>query len=109
MNWRVFLFLICLRILLTTSKMNFFTNSESVPMLFAGLFPVDADQYENLRDALGKLRLNDAALSYEPETSGAMASDIHFYIDMEYDSRVILLTEMFFLQMCRVSASDVDS
>ncbi|KAL7461759.1 hypothetical protein ACHAXS_002167 [Conticribra weissflogii] len=46
--------------------------SESVPMLFAGLFPVDADQYENLRDALGKLRLNDAALSYEPETSGAM-------------------------------------
>mmetsp|Transcript_3982 Transcript_3982/g.7965 ORF Transcript_3982/g.7965 Transcript_3982/m.7965 type:complete len:704 (+) Transcript_3982:148-2259(+) len=46
--------------------------SESIPMLFAGLFPVEADQYESLRDALGKLRLNDAALSYEPETSGAM-------------------------------------
>ena len=41
-------------------------------MLYCGIFPVDADQYENLRDALGKLRLNDAAISYEPETSGAM-------------------------------------
>jgi len=46
--------------------------AESVPMVFCGLFPVDADQYESLRDALGKLRLNDAALSYEPENSGAM-------------------------------------
>lgn len=45
---------------------------ESVPMVFCGVFPVDADQYESLRDALGKMRLNDAALSYEPETSGAM-------------------------------------
>ena len=36
------------------------------------MFPVDADQYENLRDALGKMRLNDAAITYEPETSGAM-------------------------------------
>mmetsp|Transcript_15421 Transcript_15421/g.34460 ORF Transcript_15421/g.34460 Transcript_15421/m.34460 type:complete len:720 (-) Transcript_15421:190-2349(-) len=46
--------------------------SDSVPMVYCGLFPVDADQYESLRDALGKLRLNDAALTYEPETSGAM-------------------------------------
>lgn len=46
--------------------------AESVPMVYCGLFPVDADQYESLRDSLGKLRLNDAALSYEPETSGAM-------------------------------------
>jgi len=46
--------------------------SESVPMVYCGLFPVDADDYENLRDSLGKLTLNDAALSYEPETSGAM-------------------------------------
>jgi len=46
--------------------------AESVPMVYCGLFPVDADDYEGLRDALGKLRLNDAALSYEPETSGAM-------------------------------------
>jgi GTP-binding protein LepA len=46
--------------------------ADSVPMVYCGLFPVDADQYESLRDALGKLRLNDAALAYEPETSGAM-------------------------------------
>jgi GTP-binding protein LepA len=46
--------------------------AKSVPMVYCGLFPVDADQYESLRDALGKLRLNDASLSYEPENSGAM-------------------------------------
>jgi GTP-binding protein LepA len=46
--------------------------AKSVPMVYCGLFPVDADDYENLRDSLGKLRLNDAALNYEPETSGAM-------------------------------------
>jgi len=41
-------------------------------MVFCGLFPTDSDQYEDLRDALEKLRLNDAALQYEPETSSAM-------------------------------------
>merc|ERR1712232_753892 len=41
-------------------------------MVYCGLFPVDADDYESLRDAIGKLKLNDAALSYEPENSGAM-------------------------------------
>jgi len=46
--------------------------AESVPMVYCGLFPVDADDYEGLRDSLGKLMLNDAALSYEPEVSGAM-------------------------------------
>lgn len=46
--------------------------ADSVPMVYAGLFPVDADDYESLRDSLGKLKLNDASLSYEPETSGAM-------------------------------------
>lgn len=46
--------------------------AKSVPMVYCGLFPVDADQYESLRDALGKLTLNDASLSYEPENSGAM-------------------------------------
>src|SRR3954447_16413987 len=42
------------------------------PMVFAGLFPTDSDQYPELRDALDKLKLNDAALSYEPETSQAL-------------------------------------
>jgi GTP-binding protein LepA len=42
------------------------------PMVFAGLFPSDTDDYAALRDALAKLRLNDAALSYEPETSQAL-------------------------------------
>src|SRR5690606_33309419 len=45
---------------------------EMQPRVFAGLFPVDADDYPDLRDALEKLRLNDAALRFEPESSEAM-------------------------------------
>ena len=45
---------------------------EVKPMVFAGLFPTDADQYPDLRDALEKLRLNDGSLMYEPETSQAL-------------------------------------
>jgi GTP-binding protein LepA len=45
---------------------------EAKPMVFCGLFPTDADQFEDLREALIKLKLNDASLSYEPETSNAM-------------------------------------
>src|SRR5262249_51659574 len=42
------------------------------PMVFAGLFPVQSHEYELLRDALGKLQLNDAAFFYEPENSVAL-------------------------------------
>ncbi|HEX3425871.1 MAG TPA: translation elongation factor 4 [Acidimicrobiales bacterium] len=42
------------------------------PMVFCGLFPVEGDEFENLREALEKLRLNDASVTYEPETSGAL-------------------------------------
>ncbi|MDL4818070.1 translation elongation factor 4 [Actinomadura opuntiae] len=42
------------------------------PMVFSGLYPVDGDEYPELRDALDKLQLNDAALVYEPETSAAL-------------------------------------
>jgi GTP-binding protein LepA len=45
---------------------------EVKPVVFCGLFPIDADRYEDLRDALERLALNDAALSYEPESSDAL-------------------------------------
>src|SRR5216117_2132685 len=45
---------------------------EVKPMVFAGLFPTDSDYYPDLRDALERLKLNDAALFYEPETSQAL-------------------------------------
>jgi len=46
--------------------------AEAQPMVFCGLFPVDADAYNMLRESLGRLQLNDAALRFEPETSTAM-------------------------------------
>ena len=45
---------------------------EVQPNVFAGMFPVSSDDYESFRDALDKLSLNDAAFSYEPETSDAL-------------------------------------
>ena len=42
------------------------------PMVFCGLYPVDGDDFPDLRDALDKMKLNDASISYEPETSGAL-------------------------------------
>ncbi|HZB98148.1 MAG TPA: translation elongation factor 4, partial [Candidatus Sulfotelmatobacter sp.] len=42
------------------------------PMVFAGIFPTDADDYQELKEALGKLNLNDASLVYEPESSAAL-------------------------------------
>ncbi|MEY2397449.1 MAG: GTP-binding protein LepA, partial [Actinomycetota bacterium] len=45
---------------------------EPKPMVFCGLFPIDGDEFENLREALEKLKLNDASFTYEPESSGAL-------------------------------------
>ena len=45
---------------------------EAKPMVFSGLYPIDSAQYEDLRDALEKLRLNDSSFFYEPETSAAL-------------------------------------
>ncbi|HOT80252.1 MAG TPA: translation elongation factor 4, partial [Microthrixaceae bacterium] len=45
---------------------------EPKPMVFCGLFPVDGDAFDDLRDALEKLRLNDSSFTYEPEVSGAL-------------------------------------
>ncbi|MGE0307957.1 MAG: translation elongation factor 4 [Acidimicrobiia bacterium] len=46
--------------------------SHPKPMVFCGLYPVDGDEFENLRDSLDKLRLNDSSITYAPETSGAL-------------------------------------
>ena len=44
------------------------------PMVFCGLYPIDGDEFENMRESLQKLKLNDASVTYEPESSGALGS-----------------------------------
>jgi GTP-binding protein LepA len=44
------------------------------PFVFAGIYPIDTDKFEDLRDALDKLKLNDSSISYEPESSAALGS-----------------------------------
>ena len=46
--------------------------AEPKPMVFSGLYPIDGDEFTDLREALEKLRLNDSSFTYEPETSGAL-------------------------------------
>jgi GTP-binding protein LepA len=53
-----------------TTAISGFENVK--PMVFAGLYPIDSEDYEDLRDALEKLVLNDASLTYEPESSAAL-------------------------------------
>ena len=47
---------------------------ESKPFVFAGIYPIETDKFEDLRDALGKLKLNDGSISFEPESSLALGS-----------------------------------
>ncbi len=54
----------------TTNAIKGFENVK--PMVFAGIYPVDTDEFEELRTAMEKLQLNDASLTYEPESSGAL-------------------------------------
>jgi len=56
----------------TTATEALARYQEPKPMVFSGMFPTDGDDFENLREALEKLRLNDASLTWEPETSKAL-------------------------------------
>ena len=55
-----------------SSKESLKGYESSKPMVYSGLYPTDGDDYSDLRDALGKLQLNDASLIFEPESSGAL-------------------------------------
>jgi len=97
---------------------------EPIPVVYCGLFPVETTQYQLLRESLEKLQLNDAALSFEPETSSAMGFGfrcgflglLHMEIvqerlEREYDLDLIVTapTVVYKVQMNDGSEIDVDS
>ncbi len=55
-----------------------------MPAVYCGLFPTDAEQFEPLREALGRLQLNDAALQFEPEVSSVHAGLCNFFKHMQH-------------------------
>jgi len=88
------------------------------PMVFAGLYPAQAEEYELLRDALGKLQLNDASISYEPETSTALGFGFRcgflglFHMDIiqerlerEYDMDIVFTSPSVEYQVLKTDGS----
>ena len=54
------------------------------PMVFAGLYPIESNKYNDLREALEKLQLNDASLQFEPETSQALGFGFRFVVSLDF-------------------------
>ena len=94
---------------------------EVKPMVFAGIYPVDADEYENLRASIEKLQLNDASLSFVPESSAALGFGfrcgflglLHMEIvqerlDREFDMDVITTVPNVSYKVCTTKGEEID-